>query len=211
MIERSPTVYLVDDDASVLKALARLLKTSGFDTRPCPSAQSFLDQYDPCLPGCIILDVAMPVLTGLDVQHLLGPSHTVIQPIIFISGRSDIPTSVTAMKNGAVDFLTKPVDESVLLAAVKTAIVKSQALLQQRQERNSIEARFARLTRREKEVLHLVVSGSLNKQVAASLGIAERTVKIHRSRLMRKMSARTLAELVHLESRIGGADRAAAL
>jgi len=207
MIDPSPTVFLVDDDPSVLRALTRLLDAEGFETRPFATPQSFLDQYDPSLPGCIILDVAMPDLTGLELQSRLGTADAAMQPIIFISGQSDIPTSVSAMRQGAFDFLTKPVDDTVLLATVRTAIERSQSTLTSRQERMSLEGRFAGLTFREKEVFAGVVAGLMNKQIAGSLGIVEKTVKVHRARVMQKMGVRTLAELVHLADRLGSASQ----
>lgn len=206
MADLSPTVFLVDDDPSVLRALTRLLASEGFMARPFANALSFLEHHDPDLPGCIILDVAMPGLTGLDIQNQLCASGTG-QPIIFISGKSDIPTSVSAMKGGASDFLTKPVDDTVLLSAVRTAIELSRDSLKLRHERTSIEDRFAKLSVRESEVLACVVAGLLNKQIADRLGIAEKTVKVHRGRVMRKMGARTVVELVHLADRIDLAGR----
>ncbi len=207
MIAQSPTVFLVDDDPSVLRALTRLLDSEGFKTCPFATPQSFLDHYDPDLVGCIILDVAMPDLTGLELQSRLGASGSGAQPIIFISGESDIPTSVSAMREGASDFLTKPVDAPVLLAAVRTAIERSRGSLKSRHERASLEARFANLTSREREVFAGIVAGMMNKQVAGKLGIVEKTVKVHRARVMRKMGVRTLAQLVHLADRIGFAEQ----
>ncbi|TIN48117.1 MAG: response regulator transcription factor [Mesorhizobium sp.] len=206
MTDQSPTVFLVDDDPSVLRALTRLLALEGFSPRPYASAQSFLDDHDPDLPGCIILDVAMPGVSGLELQNRLGASET-NQPIIFISGQSDIPISVSAMKGGASDFLTKPVDDSVLLAAVEAALDRSKQTLNSRREHTAIKGRFAKLSGREKEVFVGVAAGMLNKQIADKLGIAEKTVKVHRGRTMRKMDVRTLAELVLVADRIGLAGR----
>jgi FixJ family two-component response regulator len=203
MIAQSPTVFLVDDDPSVLRALTRLLDSEGFKTCPFATPQSFLDHHDPDLLGCIILDVAMPDLTGLELQSRLGASGEGAQPIIFISGQSDIPTSVSAMRQGAIDFLTKPVDAPVLLAAVRTAIERSESSLKSRRERQSLEGRFASLTPREKQVFTGVVAGRLNKQIAGDLGIVEKTVKVHRASVMQKMCVRTFADLVHLADRIG--------
>ncbi|WP_419697226.1 response regulator transcription factor (plasmid) [Mesorhizobium muleiense] len=203
MSDQSPTVFLVDDDPSVLRALTRLLALEGFNPRPYASAQSFLEEHDPDLPGCIILDVAMPGESGLELQSRLCASQAGGQPIIFISGQSDIPISVSAMKGGASDFLTKPVDDFVLLSAVRIAIDRCKDTLRSRRERASIKDRFAKLSAREKEVFSGVVAGMLNKQIANKLGIAEKTVKVHRGRTMRKMAARSLAELVLAADRIG--------
>lgn len=202
MSDLSPTVFLVDDNPSVLRALTRLLASEGFVARPFANARSFLEHHDPKLTGCIILDVAMPGLNGLDVQDQLRASDT-SQPVIFISGESDIPTSVSAMKRGAIDFLTKPIDDTVLLSTVRNAIERSQDSWKSGRERASIKDRFGKLSARENEVFALVVSGLLNKQIAGTLGISEKTVKVHRGRVMRKMHARTVVELVHLADRIG--------
>jgi len=197
-----PVVFLVDDDASVLKALARLLGTEGVETRTFQSSCAFLDQHDPDLPGCIVLDVAMPGLSGLDLQPLLARAGHV-QPIIFISGHSDIRTSVSAMKHGAMDFLTKPFDDRELLSAVADAIERDRAARHDRAALEKIENRLSSLTPRERAVFAQVVVGKLNKQIAASLGIVEKTVKVHRARMMRKMGVRSLAELVQLSDRVG--------
>jgi FixJ family two-component response regulator len=205
MTQHPPIVYLVDDDPSVLRALTRLLSAEGFDTRPFDSPQRFLAKHDPTLPGCIVLDVAMPNVSGLDLQDLILKAGQ-IRPIIFISGNSDIETSVAAMKKGAVDFLTKPFSDRSLLKAVKEAIRKDQADRIVSNEVNVLNSRFSRLTSRERQVLKQVALGKLNKQIAANLGIVEKTVKVHRARMMKKMGASTLAELIHFAERLEAAN-----
>jgi FixJ family two-component response regulator len=205
MQEPSPIVYLVDDDPSVLKALTRLLIAEGFDVRPFASPQRFLSKHDPSVPGCLILDMAMPDVSGLDLQELIVRARQ-DRPVIFISGKSDIATSVAAMKKGAVDFLTKPFSDDSLLGAVKEAIRKDQAARSKNEEIHLLRSRMMRLTPREREVMSQVVLGKLNKQIAANLGIVEKTVKVHRARMMKKMDARTLAQLVHFAERLESAN-----
>ena len=188
-------VYVVDDDASILRAYTRLLEANGFMVRPFSSAREFIRKHDPVEVGCLLLDVDMPELTGIEVQEYLN-SLPVSRQIVFVSGRSDIPISVRAMKQGAVDFLTKPVNEEDLLLAVRQALhldAESQQAHAFAVERNR---KFERLTSRERDVFALVVRGRLNKQIAADLGIAEKTVKIHRANLMKKIGVRTIADLV---------------
>jgi RNA polymerase sigma factor (sigma-70 family) len=194
-------IYLVDDDPSVLKAITRLLVAEGFETRPFASPKAFLSRHDTRLPGCIIMDVAMPDLSGLDLQELIAETGQ-NKPIIFISGNSDVATSVTAMKKGAVDFLIKPFTDESLLKAVRDAINKDRVRRKISEERDTLRKRLTHLTPREKEVLKLVIAGKLNKQIAAKLGIVEKTVKVHRARMMSKMCAKTLAELVHFAERL---------
>jgi FixJ family two-component response regulator len=199
--DKAPVVFLIDDDPSVLKSLTRLLSAAGFETRPYSSPKSFLDNYDSGLPGCIVLDLAMPEINGLDLQkHLASSGYA--KPVVFITGQGDIPSSVRAMKAGAVDFLTKPFNRDGLLSAVRAAIGKDQAARRSWNELDRIEKCRATLTSREREVFELVTNGRLNKQIAGDLGIAEKTVKIHRGRMMRKMEARTLADLVQLADRL---------
>ncbi|HZA95082.1 MAG TPA: response regulator [Burkholderiaceae bacterium] len=195
-----PTVFIVDDDAAVLNAFSRLLRVSGYAVRTFASAQSLLDHGTTDLPGCLVLDVAMPGLNGLELQQALIATHG-DRPTIFVSGASDVPTSVQAMKLGAVDFLTKPVDDEVLLSAIRVAIDKDQQLRAARTELKVFLDRFATLTQREREVLHEVVAGRLNKQIAGDLGIVEKTIKVHRHRVMGKMQASSLAELVRMTER----------
>ena len=197
MYDAAPCVRVVDDDASVLKALGRLLRSAGFAVRTFPSPQVFLNEHDATAPGCVVLDLSMPGLDGLQIQQALGRLGDGC-PIVFITGHGDIASSVTAMKAGAVDFLTKPFDASRLLEAVRTAVAKDRAAREVRAERSSIGVRMAALTPREREVMAQVCAGRLNKQIAADLGIAEKTVKVHRARVMKKMAAGSVAELVQL-------------
>jgi FixJ family two-component response regulator len=195
-------VFLVDDDPGVLKALARLLRTAGYKTKSFSSSGAFLEQHDPAVPGCAVLDVAMPGFNGLALQEKLA-KNGVNLPIIFLTGHGDVPMSVRAMQAGAVDFLLKPLKGSELLKAVGRAVDRDEACRQATEGRNDILARLDMLTRREREVLSHVIGGRLNKQIAADLGTVEKTIKVHRSRMMAKMGIRTVAELVRLTERIG--------
>jgi FixJ family two-component response regulator len=197
-----PTVFLVDDEPSVLKAIARLLRSSGFNVQTFRSPEEFLSDYDPNTSGCLVLDVAMPGLNGLDLQELLS-SKGIDLPIIFLSARGDIPMSVQAMKRGAVDFLEKPANDEELLKAIEAGINRDAASRQERVDRLAILQRLATLTPREKEVLAHIISGKPNKQVAADLGIVEKTIKVHRARVMTKMDAQSLADLVRIAERAG--------
>jgi FixJ family two-component response regulator len=190
-------VSVVDDDPSVRRALARLLKAAELDVVTHASAQEYLDQYDPDIPGCLVLDLAMPGLNGLQLQNLLAAAGYV-PPIIFLSGHATVPDSVQALKRGAIDFLTKPVDASALIDAVHHAFEKDRFDRAQRVERARVQQLLARLTPRERDVLALVVSGMLNKQIADELGTVEKTIKVHRGRVMQKMEVHSLAELVLL-------------
>ncbi|WLC10018.1 response regulator transcription factor [Bradyrhizobium elkanii] len=191
------TVYLVDDDVGVLKAPSRLLRAGGYEVKSYARPQEFLDQHDPAIPGCAVLDVAMPSLDGLELQQALtaGGSY---RPIIFITGKGDVPTSVRAMKAGAVDFLTKPTKDTDLLEAIRRAQNREAEVRQRSSELESIEAKIRTLTPREREVLSHVVAGRLNKQIAGDLGTVEKTIKVHRSRMMEKLGVRTVADLVRL-------------
>jgi FixJ family two-component response regulator len=202
MSEAKETVFIVDDDPSVLKALRRLLAAAGFEVAAFESPQAFLDRYDPGIPGCLVLDVAMPGLSGMELQQELAARGSAL-PVVFLTGHGDVPLSVQAMKRGAADFLTKPVDENDLLAAVRGAFERGRALHKARAETAEIERRLATLTPREREVLQHIVAGRRNKQVAGELGIVEKTIKVHRARVMEKMRARSLAELVRLAERAG--------
>jgi FixJ family two-component response regulator len=195
-------VFLVDDDARVLKALTRLLIANGRDVRPFASAEEFLDQHDPAIPGCAIFDIAMPGLDGLALQQILTAGG-VQRPIIFLSGRGDIPASVRAMKAGAIDFLTKPVKDKQLLDAIALAEEVDARTRQARGEREAIQERIEALTPREREVLSHVVAGRLNKQIAGDLGTVEKTIKVHRGRMMEKLGVRTVADLVRLAEKAG--------
>jgi FixJ family two-component response regulator len=194
------TVFLVDDDASILKSFSSLLRSAGYTIETFSSPVEFLALHDQSIPGCAILDVSMPGLDGLQLQANLA-ARSVQIPIIFISARADVPTSVRAMKAGAVDFLTKPVREDDLFAAIAQAERIETEARQLRNELASIDVRLATLTQREHEVLTRVVGGRLNKQIAFDLGIGEKTIKVHRGRMMRKMGVQTIADLVRLTER----------
>jgi len=202
MSEASFTVFLVDDDADVLRALGRLVRAWGYDSREYVSARDFLNEHDTSLPGCAVLDVAMPDLDGLTLQQALA-AKGVERPVIFLSGRGDIPMTVSAMKAGAVDFLTKPVNADALLAAIGRAQEREAREREARAQMDQFLAKLARLTPREREVMGHVVAGRLNKQIAHDLGTVEKTIKVHRSRMMEKMGARSLAELVRMVERAG--------
>lgn len=202
MSDPAPTVYLVDDDTSVLRGLGRLLAAAGMKVAAFDSPRDFLEAFDPAAPGCLVLDVEMPELSGPDLQQALAAKSSSL-PIVFLTGHGDIPMSVQAMKRGAADFLTKPVDDEALLAAIRNAFEKNRALRKVREELAQIEQRLAALTSREREVLEGVVAGRLNKQIAAELGTVEKTIKVHRAHVMQKMGARTLADLVRLAGRAG--------
>jgi FixJ family two-component response regulator len=196
------TVFLVDDDPAVLAALRRLLRSAGFDVMAFESAQAFLDGAHDRQPGCLVLDVSLPGLSGVELQQLLARRHSLL-PIIFLTGHGDIDMSVQAMKSGAADFLTKPVDDSLLLASVHAALAANRSARATRAVLDEIELRLATLTPREREVLPLVVSGRMNKQIASDLGTVEKTVKVHRARVMTKMGVNTLAALVRMADRVG--------
>jgi FixJ family two-component response regulator len=193
----APLVFVVDDDASVRKSLARLIKTAGYEVEGFGSVGEFLSRRPYDGPCCLVLDVRMPGQTGLDLQEALRAAGQRLS-IVFISGFRDVPVSVKAMKGGAVDFLTKQLDESVLLAAIRQAVARTQADRRQLARVTDVESRIKSLTPREAEVFALVVTGMLNKQIGSELGIGEKTVKVHRARVMEKMRAGSLAELVRL-------------
>ena len=197
MTASEATVFLVDDDPSVLKGLERLLRAAGFAVRGFTSPEAFLEQHDSAVPGCAVLDLAMNGLSGLELQRGLA-ARGGDRPVIFLTGRGDIAASVRAMKAGATDFLTKPVATEDLVAAVRLGIEKDRQARAARAGLEAIERRLATLTPREHEVLRLVVAGRLNKQIAADLGTAEKTVKVHRGRMMAKMGIRSVAELVRM-------------
>jgi FixJ family two-component response regulator len=197
-----PTVFVVDDDDAVRKAISRLLRSAGMAVAVFASAGEFLSQYDPAAPGCVVLDLAMPDFNGLQLQTILGNKGCTL-PIIFLTGHGDVPKSVQAMKHGAFDFLTKPVNAKKLLPAIHAAIERDAVTRQAQAELSGIRARLDTLTPREREVLEHVVAGKLNKQIASELGITEATIKMHRGRVMEKMKARSVAELTRLTERCG--------
>ncbi|MES2260429.1 MAG: response regulator [Pseudomonadota bacterium] len=199
-------VFLVDDQAAVLKALSRLLAAAGFDVLTFGSAQAFLDSGNADTQGCLVLDLSMPEMNGLALQQALTRRASVL-PVIFLTGHGDIDTGVQAMKLGASDFLTKPVDGDRLIGAVRLAFEQNLRARADGAERAAILQRMASLTPREREVLNLLVEGWLNKQVAAELGTVEKTVKVHRARVMAKMQVRSLTALVRLVDRVRGAAR----
>jgi FixJ family two-component response regulator len=203
------TVFIVDDDPAVLRGLARLLAAARYRTRTFASPAEFLVQHAPAEPGCAVFDVSMPDLDGLALQQLLFDAG-IERPIIFVTGKGDVPTSVRAMKAGAVDFLTKPVSAEALLEAVERARRLDAQARQTRDETTSIEARLARLTPREREVFTHVVAGRLNKQIAGDLGTVEKTIKVHRGRMMSKLGVRTVQDLVRFAERAGIRPHAAA-
>lgn len=197
-----PTVFVVDDYAPGRRSISRLLQAAGFAVTVFASAKEFLAQYDAEAPGCLVLDLAMPAVSGLELQGILADRGSLL-PIIFLTAYGDIPKSVQAMKLGASDFLTKPVNDEDLLAAVRVAIEKHRALRREQAELSEIRARLATLTPREREVLEYVVAGKLNKQIAGELGTVEQTVKIHRAHVMQKMRVQSVAELVRITERCG--------
>jgi FixJ family two-component response regulator len=192
-----PLVFVVDDDASVRKSLARLVKAAGYEAEAFASVGEFLARRPYDGPCCLVLDVRMPGRTGLDLQEALRAAGQRLS-IVFITGYRDVPVSVKAMKGGAVDFLTKPVDESTLLGAIEQAVARTLADRRQQTRLAEVRRRIATLTPREAAVFALVVTGMLNKQIGSELGIGEKTVKVHRARVMEKMRAGSLAELVRL-------------
>jgi FixJ family two-component response regulator len=197
------TVFLVDDDVSVRRALARLIKSAGYQVRSFASAREFLDGG--CSnegPGCLVLDVRMPGLSGMDLQRELQRTRLIL-PIVFITGHGNIPMTVHAMKAGAVDFLQKPVRDKDLLHAIEQALARAVRERAELEEGKDIQSRVEKLTTREREVMNLVVRGLLNKQIAFELGTAEKTIKVHRARVMEKMKVDSLADLVRLAEKIG--------
>jgi FixJ family two-component response regulator len=203
-MSESSTVFLVDDDPSVRKAMTRLVRSAGYDVKAFASARDFLDEWRGANegPACLVLDVRMPGLSGLDLQRELQNANALL-PIIFITGHGDVPTSVKAMKAGAVDFLPKPVKDTHLLRAIHLALARSIEARAEREMFEEIQGRIDTLTPREREVMGLVVKGLLNKQIAFELGTVEKTIKVHRARVMEKMEVQSLAELVRIAERAG--------
>jgi FixJ family two-component response regulator len=202
MTEGGCAVFVVDDDPSVRRGVCRLLRAEGFKAEAFSSARAFLKREPATRPACLLLDVQMPELTGLDLQRALADSGLDL-PIIFITGHGSVPISVQAMKAGAVDFLPKPVDRTHLLSAVREALARDAVQTRRASECDEIRRRVESLTAREGEVLALVVAGLLNKQIAAELGTSEKTIKVHRGRVMHKMRAASVAELVRLAEKAG--------
>jgi FixJ family two-component response regulator len=196
-----PVVFVVDDDVSVREALELLIRFRGWQPELFESAQEFLSRPRVLVPSCLILDVALPGLSGLDLQKLVAVDRKDM-PIIFITGYGDIPTTVEAMKGGAVEFLTKPFSDDVLVGAIERALERSKTSLREETETRELRYRYESLSHREQQVMGLVVSGLLNKQIGGELGISEITVKAHRGQVMRKMGAKSLASLVKMASRI---------
>ncbi len=202
MSAEEPVVFIVDDDQSLCEALKRLLKTVGLKAQTFGSAQEFMSTKRPDVPSCLVLDVRLPGLSGLDLQREVANMDPPIT-IVIITGHADIPMTVQAVKAGAVEFLTKPFRDQQLLDAVQQAIDRNRTVRQQRAELAELRRRYESLTQRECEVMTLVVTGLLNKQIAARLGTSEATVKAHRAQLMRKMEAESLAQLVTIAGRLG--------
>jgi FixJ family two-component response regulator len=199
---RAATVFVVDDDPGVLKALTRLLQSAGHAVAAYPSPSAFLEAHDPAMPGCLVLDVALPGINGLELQKKLAKDGH-CRAIVFITGEGDIPKSVQAMKAGAVDFLTKPFDDTQLLEAVDIAIDRGCTAQLANEELRMVEQCLTSLTTREREVFEHVISGQLNKRIAMELGTVEKTVKVHRARVMHKMGAASLADLVRMAEKAG--------
>ena len=200
MTELHPIVFLLDDEPAVVVALARMLQSSGFTVSPYTSAVEFLEAHDAETPGCLVADVRMPGMSGLELQRTLR-ARGIDRAIVFVAGQGDIATTVQAMKAGAVTFLSKPVRRTELVAAVREALLRDAIGRAQHREREDLVRRLASLTPRERQVLELVATGMLNKQIAAELGAAEKTIKVHRGRIMEKMQVRTATALVGLLSR----------
>lgn len=196
------TVFLVDDDRNVRDALSLFLESSGLQVRAYPSAQAFLEQYNSQHPGCLVLDIRMPGMSGMELQQELIKRHIDI-PIIFLTGHGDIPMSVKALKAGAIDFIEKPFNDEVLLNRIREATAKDAQTRMFNVQKSKILACYVRLTRREKEVMRFVISGHSNKEIARELGISHRTIDVHRARIMGKMQANSLSELVSMTTLYG--------
>ena len=197
MTEYSPTVFLVDDDEAVRDSLGLLMKSVALTSRSFASAREFLAEYDPDRPGCLVLDIRMPGMSGMELQQKLIDMRAIL-PIIFITGHGDIPMAVEAMQRGAIDFIPKPFRDHELLDRVNKALKDDQKNRDALLKREEVEKRIAKLTPREKQVLELVIQGKANKVISGDLGVSQRTVEIHRARVMEKMQARSLAQLVRM-------------
>jgi FixJ family two-component response regulator len=201
MLQVTPIVFVVDDDVSVRESLELLISCEGWQPETFASAQEFLDYPRVLVPNCLVLDVSLPGLNGLGLQRLIASERTDM-PIIFITGHGDVPMTVQAMKAGAVEFLTKPFNDDVLLVAIRAALERSRVALSLEAEMRVLRDRYASLSQREQQVMALVVSGLLNKQVGGELGVSEITVKAHRGKVMQKMKADSLADLVKMAARL---------
>jgi len=201
MLQLTPIVFVVDDDVSVRESLELLIRCKGWQPETFASAQEFLDYPRVLVPNCLVLDVSLPGLNGLDLQQLVAGDRTDM-PIIFITGYGDVPMTVQAMKAGAVEFLTKPFNDDVLLNAIRAALERSRVALSLEAEMRVLRDRYASLSQRERQVMALVVCGLLNKQIGGELGISEITVKAHRGKVMQKMKADSLADLVKMAARL---------
>jgi RNA polymerase sigma factor (sigma-70 family) len=201
MLHATPIVFVVDDDVSVRESLEALIRNEGWQPETFASAKEFLSRPRVLAPSCLVLDVTLPDLNGLDLQKRISVDR-IDMPIIFITGYGDVPMTVQAMKAGAVEFLTKPFRDDVLLGAIRHAVERSRTALDRQEEMRTLRDCYASLSRREREVMALVVSGLLNKQIGGELGISEITVKAHRGKAMRKMKARSLADLVNMAARL---------
>ena len=208
MSDVTPIVFVVDDDVSVRESLELLIRCEGWQPETFASAQEFLDFPRVLVPNCLVLDVSLPGLNGLDLQSLVAGERTDM-PIIFITGHGDVPMTVQAMKAGAVEFLTKPFNDDVLLAAVRAALERSRGALSLEAEMRVLRGRYTSLSQRERQVMALVVSGLLNKQVGGELGISEITVKAHRGQVMQKMKANSVADLVKMAAKLHLTERSA--
>jgi FixJ family two-component response regulator len=206
MNEVEPIVFVVDDDPLFRRSTERLIRTAGLNVQPFTSAREFLKNPRPDGPACLVLDVRMPGLSGMDLQRELTKSGIHI-PIIFITGHGDIPMSVRAMKAGAVEFLTKPFRSCNLLDAIRAAIERDRSALQKQSETSELRERYEQLTPREREVMALVTAGLLNKQVASELATMEGTIKFHRAHIMQKMRAESLADLIRMAEKVGASDQ----
>lgn len=197
-----PTVFVVDDDDAIRDSMSMLLKTVGLQCETYPSAKDFLDAYDHDRPGCLVLDIRMPGMSGMELQELLNERHA-ITPIVFITGHGDVPMAVEAMQGGAVDFIQKPFRDQDLIDRINTALEGDRQLREELGEKQELMRRYETLTPREQEVLALVAKGHANKVAAYELGVSQRTIEIHRARVMEKMQARSLAQLVRMQLSLG--------